>query len=535
MRIHNLLSFLMLPLLSISWCSTARAQSKPNIILIVSDDTGWGDIGVYGGGSGRGAATPNLDGMAHEGIQFMSFYGQPSCTPGRAAMMTGRLPNRSGMTAVAFPGQGGGLPKEEWTIASVLKKGGYSTFFTGKWHLGEEDYSLPNAHGFDEMKHAFLYHLNAYTYSDTTWNADWPKSLPRPKIRGALSGKAGEAPHEDFAVNGQYVNTPEKGIVGIPFLDEYVERDAIDYLKAHAKGNTPFFMNVNFTKNHQPNMPHPDFVGKSEVKTKYGDATIELDTRIGHILQVIRELGIENNTLVFYTVDNGAWQDVYPDCGYTPFRGTKGTDMEGGSRVPAIAWWPGHIKGGGISWDIVGGLDLMATFAGLASVSLPAQDRAGQPTIFDSYDMMPILSGTGKSKRDFWIYQTEDELAPGAVRVGKFKAVFNLRGDYPPYTGEEHTGWRGESKYVAGASRMYDLFQDPGEHYDIAMTNWTEKTWLAPAFSNVVQKLIASYVKYPPRPEQSILLPAHITNGMFQRMEDLKKLEQQLKKISAGN
>ncbi len=158
----------------------AQAQqqpSKPNIIMIVSDDFGYGDSGPYGGGENRGMQTPNLDRLAAEGLQFLSFYAQPSCTPGRAAMQTGRIPNRSGMTTVAFQGQGGGLPAAEWTLASVLKTGGYKTFFTGKWHLGEADYALPNAQGYDEMKYAGLYHLNAYTYADPKWFPDMPEDL----------------------------------------------------------------------------------------------------------------------------------------------------------------------------------------------------------------------------------------------------------------------------------------------------------------------------------------------------------------------
>jgi arylsulfatase A-like enzyme len=156
----------------------AYAQvQKPNIILIVSDDFGYGDMGVYGGGENRGQPTPNLDRIANEGMQFWSFYGQPSCTPGRAAMMTGRIPNRSGMTTVSFQGQGGGLPAAEWTLGSVLKTGGYDTFFTGKWHLGEADYALPNAQGFDVMKYCGLYHLNAYTYGDPTWFPDMSQEL----------------------------------------------------------------------------------------------------------------------------------------------------------------------------------------------------------------------------------------------------------------------------------------------------------------------------------------------------------------------
>src|SRR5688572_28787104 len=241
----------------------APSPQKPNIVLIVSDDTGYGDLGPYGGGVGRGMPTPNIDRLASEGMTFFSFYAQPSCTPGRAAMQTGRIPNRSGMTTVAFQGQGGGLPAAEWTLASVLKKADYNTYFTGKWHLGESDYALPNAQGYDVMKYTFLYHLNAYTYGDPNW---FPNMSPELRAlydkitKGALSGKAGEKPVQDFKVNGEYVDTPDKGVVGIPFLDEYVEKAALEFLDEAAKSDKPFFINVNFMKNHQPNLPHPDFI-----------------------------------------------------------------------------------------------------------------------------------------------------------------------------------------------------------------------------------------------------------------------------------
>jgi arylsulfatase len=231
--------------------SPAAAQQKPNIILILSDDFGYGDSGPYGGGPGRGMATPSLDRLADEGMTFFSFYAQPSCTPGHAAVQTGRIPNRSGMTTVAFQGQGGGLPKEEWTLASVLKTGGYQTFFTGKWHLGEADYALPNAQGYDEMKYAGLYHLNAYTYGDPTWFPDMDPALRamfQKVTKGALSGNAGQTPREEFKINGQYVNTPAQGVVGIPFFDEYVEKASIDYLDRAAKAGKPFFMSINFMK-----------------------------------------------------------------------------------------------------------------------------------------------------------------------------------------------------------------------------------------------------------------------------------------------
>ncbi len=505
-------------------------EKKPNIILLVSDDTGYGDLGVYGGGEGRGMPTPNLDRLANEGLQFWSFYAQPSCTPGRAAMQTGRIPNRSGMTTVAFQGQGGGLPAAEWTLASVLKTGGYKTFFTGKWHLGEADYALPNAQGYDEMKYVGLYHLNAYTYADPTWFPDMDPELRAMFLavtKGALSGKAGEPAKEDFKINGQYVDTPDKGVVGIPFFDAYVEKAALEYLDQAAKSPEPFFMNVNFMKVHQPNLPAPEYIHKSLSKSKYADSVVELDARIGHIMDKVRALGLDKNTLVFYTTDNGAWQDVYPDAGYTPFRGTKGTVREGGNRVPAIAWMPGKIAAGTKNHDILGGLDLMATFAAVAGVKLPDKDREGQPIIFDSYDMSPVLFGTGKSARKAWFYFTEDELTPGAARVGNYKAVFNLRGDDGQPTGglavDSNLGWKGAEKYVATVPQVFDLWQDPQERYDIFMNNFTEHTWTLVTINQAIGELMKTYVQYPPRKLQSEVYTGPITLSQYQRFQFVRQ------------
>jgi len=515
--------------------SVAYAADKPNILFIVSDDTGYGDLGPYGGGVGRGMPTPNIDRMAAEGITFFSFYAQPSCTPGRAAMQTGRIPNRSGMTTVSFQGQGGGLPAAEWTLASVLKQGGYRTYFTGKWHLGEADYALPIAQGYDEMKYVGLYHLNAYTYADPTWFPDMDpelRAMLAKVTKGSLSGKAGEQPKEDFKINGQYVDTPDKGVVGIPFFDGYVEKAAIEFLEQSAKDTSkPFFINVNFMKVHQPNLPAPEFQLKSMSKSKYADSVVELDTRIGRIMDKLRALGLDKNTLVFYTTDNGAWQDVYPDAGYTPFRGTKGTVREGGNRVPAIAIMPGKIKAGAKNHDIVGGLDLMATFASVAGVSLPKNDREGKPIVFDSYDMSPVLFGTGKSARKAWFYFTENELTPGAARVGNYKAVFNLRGDNGQATGglavDSNLGWKGPEKYVAIVPQVFDLWQDPQERYDIFMNNYTERTWTLITISEAIKNLMKTYVEYPPRKLQSLGYDGPIEISKYQRFEWVRE---QLKK-----
>ena len=519
-------------LLSITGAGSAMAQDKlPNILFIVSDDTGYGDLGPYGGGEGRGMPTPNIDKLAAAGMTFFSFYAQPSCTPGRAAMQTGRIPNRSGMTTVAFQGQGGGLPAAEWTLASVLKQGGYATYFTGKWHLGEADYALPNAQGYDVMKYVGLYHLNAYTYADPTWFPDMSPELRamfQKVTKGALSGKAGETAVEEFKINGQYVDTPvidgKPGVVGIPYFDGYVEKAAIEFLEdAATHPETPFFINVNFMKVHQPNLPAPEFEHKSLSKSKYADSIVELDTRIGRIVDKLQELGLAENTLIFYTTDNGAWQDVYPDAGYTPFRGTKGTVREGGNRVPAIAVWPGKVAPGVKNHEIIGGLDLMATFASVAGVALPKNDRENKPIIFDSYDMTPVLLGTGPSPRHEWFYFTEDELTPGAARVDNYKAVFNLRGDDGAVTGglavDSNLGWKGAESYVATVPQVFDLWQDPQERYDIFMNNYTERTWTMVSISDAIKKLMATYVQYPPRKLQSMTYTGPITISDYQRFE----------------
>jgi arylsulfatase A-like enzyme len=519
----------------------ALAQSsakKPNILFIVSDDTGYGDLGPYGGGEGRGMPTPSIDKMSNDGMTFFSFYAQPSCTPGRAAMQTGRIPNRSGMTTVAFQGQGGGLPAAEWTLASVLKQGGYQTYFTGKWHLGESDYALPNAQGYDEMKYVGLYHLNAYTYGDPTWFPEMDPELRaffNKVTKGALSGKAGEKPVEEFKINGQYVDTPvidgKPGVVGIPYFDGYVEKAALEFLDKAAKSpDKPFFINVNFMKVHQPNMPAPEFQLKSPSKTKYADSIVELDTRIGRIMDKLRTLGLDKDTLVVYTTDNGAWQDVYPDAGYTPFRGTKGTVREGGNRVPAIAIWPGRIKAQSKNHDIVGGLDLMATFAAVGGVKLPEKDREGQPIIFDSYDLSPVLFGTGKSARKSWFYFTENELSPGAVRLGQFKAVFNLRGDNGQSTGglavDSNLGWKGAEKYVAVVPQIFDLWQDPQERYDLFMNNFTERTWTMVPIGQALTELMKTYVQYPPRKLQSMGYDGPIEISKYQKFQYIRDMLQ---------
>jgi arylsulfatase A-like enzyme len=264
-------------LLLLFFIAEAQSKKKPNIIMLISDDTGWGDLGVYGGGESRGMPTPNLDKMAKEGMQFWEFYGQPSCTPGRAAMITGRIPNRSGMTTVAFQGQGGGLPAGEWTLASVLKKANYKTYFSGKWHLGEADYAMPTAHGFDKMQNVVLYHLNAYTYAFQSWNPDMtPEMLAffKKVTTGVLEGEAGGKVREVSKVTEE----------NIAELDMKMTDNVLKQLDSYAAAKDPFFMCVNFAKNHQPNLPSKNFKGKSPGASKYADCVMEMDYNVGRVM-----------------------------------------------------------------------------------------------------------------------------------------------------------------------------------------------------------------------------------------------------------
>ena len=342
--------------------------------------------------------------------------------------------------------------------------------------------------------------------------------------KGVLEGVAGKPAKEVTKVTAE----------NIAELDVMMMKNVLPQLEEYGKGKDPFFMSINFAKNHQPNLPAKGYEGKSPAKSKYADAVQEMDHHVGQIMDKVEELGIEKNTLIIYTVDNGSWQDVYPDAGYTPFRGTKGTDREAGSRCPAYAKWEGVIEPGSDNYDIVGGLDYMATFASLAGAELPTKDRAGEPMVFDSYDMTPVLTGEGKSERQAWYYFTEQELAPGAVRVGRWKFVLNMRGDNGAVPGsdgpEALLGWTGPEMYVATVPQVYDLWQDPQERYDVFMNSFSENTWTMVVFQEYLSKIMSSYTKYPPRPVQSEAYGGPMSITRFNQLMDINK---ELKKEGA--
>src|SRR5208283_304279 len=346
---------------------TSAQSEKPNIVMLMTDDTGWGDFGAYGGGTSLGHPTPNVDRIAREGAVFTSWYGQASCTAGRASFMTGRIPIRSALSVVVVPADENGLTKDTPTIAEFFKQNGYTTYYSGKWHLGDQPKFYPIEHGFDEMKEFAAYYPGVYTYDDTSWFAHpwFPKFNP-----------------EYWAMYQKIVNLYEwEGTAGQPavkvaridydYLHEFDVRQAnsaVDYIKAHASGDKPFFMDVNFMKMHNPNIPAAAFMGKSHLGN-YSDAMLELDSNIGKIMDAIRAEA--PNTIVIITADNGAWQDAWPDAGTVPFRGEKGSPFEGGFRVPGIMWWPNHIPAGARYDEMMSHMDVWPTTAKMAGLTPP--------------------------------------------------------------------------------------------------------------------------------------------------------------------
>ena len=440
--------------LAASPLSMNAQDKKPNFVVIMTDDVGWGDLGSYGGGIMRGAPTPNLDRMAAEGMRFVNYYGQASCTAGRASFITGRIPIRTSLSSVLAPGDPNGLTAETPTIAEALKKAGYSTVQLGKWHLGDKAQNFPTAHGFDEMYDMLPYYAGVYAYENPALHPNFPRGDREfmdmwTKVNLAeWESKAGEKPH----VIKDHFNYDD-----LATADDGMRAKAVDYINAHAKSDKPFFMYLNFEKVHNPNNPSPRWKGKSPGGGNYLDALMEMDDNSGQIVQAIRDAGIAENTLVVWTTDNGAWIDAWPDAGYTPFRGEKGTVFEGGFRVPAIAWWPGHIKPGSVNIDMFSHMDWWPTVAALIGQQPPPHDwvnNNGKPIIFDGIDLSDSLLGKGPGKRDSMIYFAAQSF--GAIRVKNFKGLLTAKDT-----------WLGPTKSMKAFS-IYDLWWDPGEQYDMA-------------------------------------------------------------------
>ncbi len=411
----------------------AHAAQAPNIIIILADDLGYGDLGCYGHPSIR---TPNLDQMAAEGLRFTDFYsGAPLCTPSRAALMTGRLPIRSGMAGgpgrhVLYPKHSGGLPAEEITIARALKTKGYTTCAIGKWHLGDLPDYLPTMRGFDSFF--------GLPYSN---DSDWVST----ELRRTESMTQNPDFHSFNVPLMQNTKVIERPVDQTTLTKRYTE-EAIRFMEQNKQ--KPFFLYFAHTFPHVPLFASPEFKGKSP-RGRYGDTVEEVDWSVGEVLKWLRQAKLEKNTLVFFTSDNGPWlQKKWNGGSAGLLRDGKAGTWEGGYRVPAIARWPGKVPAG-VTREIASSLDLFSTCVRLAGGKMP-DDRP-----MDSMDMTPILFDNGKSKRLVEYYYYGDMLY--AVRKGPFKAHFTT-----------HDGYSKADPIKHNPPLLHNITEDPSEQFDVA-------------------------------------------------------------------
>jgi arylsulfatase A-like enzyme len=451
--------------------SSAAAQTtggkRPNIVMLMTDDTGWQDFGAYtGGGAALGHPTPNVDRIAKEGATFTCWYGQASCTAGRASFITGRIPIRSALSIVVAPGDENHLRKETPTIAEFFQKNGYTTYFSGKWHLGDKPDAYPIEHGFDEMKNFAAYYAGVYSYNNTSkdfhpwfpsYNPQFNQMYDSVVNLGEWEGVAGEPARNVGTITYDSLAT----------FDIRQTDSAIDYIKRHARSDKPFFMDVNFIKMHNPTNAAPEFRGRSHLGD-YSDSLMELDADIGRIMDTIRAEA--PNTIVIVTADNGAWADAYPDAGTSPFRGEKGTPFEGGWRVPGIMWWPNHIPAGVYYNEMMSHIDCWATLARMVGLTPPPHDwvgNDGKGIYFDSIDNSAYILGTAQhSARTSWIYVDGENFWGARADVGDDPKEPWLRLAWKYlYTAKD--SWLGSEATLGSIGATYNLTMDPYERYDM--------------------------------------------------------------------
>ena len=493
---------------------TALAQpaKKPNIVILMTDDTGWADFGyVTGGGAGLGHPTPNIDRLAKEGATFSSWYGQASCTAGRASFMTGRIPIRSALSVVVVPGDANGIKKETPTIAEFFRKTGYSTYFSGKWHLGDKPDMYPIEHGFDEMKNFAAYYPGVYSYSDTSprmhpwfpsYNEAYWKEYQEIVNLNEWEGTAGRPAAKVGPIT--YENLAE--------FDVRQTDNAVAYIKQHAKDGKPFFMDINFMKMHNPNNPAAAFKGKSHLGN-YSDSLMELDHNIGRVMDAIRAEAPD--TIVVLTADNGAWQDAYPDAGTSPFRGEKGSAFEGGWRVPGLMWAPGRIPAEARYTEMMSHMDVWPTLATLVGAKAPTADYVdnnGKGIYFDGIDNSAYITGKAQhSARDSWVYIDGENFAGMRADIGgdKEQPWVKIAWKYL-YTSKDT--WLGAQQNLGCCGSVYNLTMDPYEKYDMLFNGAAptrlpttspgryageDNGWILSLTYPVMLAFNASIIKYP--------------------------------------
>jgi len=491
---NSLRSLLIAALATTSLISQVSAQEaaakKPNILVIWGDDIGQFNVSAYNMGM-MGYKTPNIDSIAKDGALFTDWYGQQSCTAGRAAFITGQSPIRTGLTKVGLPGAPEGMKKEDPTIATLLKAQGYVTGQFGKNHLGDRDDMLPTKHGFDEF-FGNLYHLNA---EEEPEHPDYPKD---PEFRKKWGPRG---VFHSFA-DGKTEDTGPLTKKRMETFDEEVSEKAISFIEKAAKEDKPFFLWWNSTKMHIFTHLKDELDGKTGLGI-YADGMVEHDRQVGELLAKLKELGIDENTIVMYSTDNGAEAFTWPDGGTTMFRGEKNTQWEGGYRVPCAIKWPGVIKPGTVVNDIGSHEDMLPTLVAAAGNPDATEQLLKGANVegrnykvhIDGYNLLPAFKGEEAWPRREFIYWTDDG-SVAALRYDNWKLTFLKQNAHGMHV------WLQPFEELRAPMlnnlRMdpFELAQDIGMDYD----RWyLEHMFVIAPATAYVAKWLQSFKEFPPR------------------------------------
>jgi len=489
--IRSILALCLLALALPAQAQSPVAKKKPNVLIIWGDDIGGFNISAYNQGM-MGYRTPNIDSIAKGGALFTDWYGQQSCTAGRAAFVTGQSPIRTGLTKVGLPGTPEGMRKEDPTVATLLRAQGYRTGQFGKNHLGDRDDMLPTKHGFDEF-FGNLYHLNA---EEEPESPDYPKD-PNFKKNFGPRGVI-----HSFA-DGRITDTGPLTRKRMETIDEEVMVKTLDFMRRAKTDDKPFFIWWNSTRMHIFTHLKAASVGKTGLGV-YADGMVEHDGHVGQLLAALKEMGLDENTIVMYSTDNGAETFTWPDGGTTMFRGEKNTQWEGGYRVPAMIRWPGVIQPGTVINDIVAHEDMLPTLLAAAGDANVGADLLKGRKIgsmaykvhLDGYDLGPALRGEGAWPRKEFIYWTDDG-SVAALRYDNWKITFLEQ------QAEGLKVWQ-EPFVQLRAPKITNLRMDPFERAEeenaIGYQRWyLERMYMIAPAGAYVGKWLQSFKEFPPR------------------------------------
>jgi arylsulfatase A-like enzyme len=502
MRYYRWATRMLSMVMILGFTATAVAQEKPNILVVWGDDIGQSNISYYTRGL-MGYETPNIDRIANEGMAFTDYYGEQSCTAGRSSFIMGQSVFRTGLSKVGLPGAKEGMQPEDPTIATVLKAQGYATGQFGKNHLGDRDEMLPTMHGFDEFL-GNLYHLNA---EEEPENEDYPTDLvladgqtfaerygPRGVIHSWANGDGTQRIEDTGPLTKKRMET----------VDDETSDAAIRFIRDAVSRGEPFFVWWSGTRMHFRTHVKAELRGISG-QDEYSDGMVEHDMHIGKFLALLDELGIADNTIIFYSTDNGPHMNTWPDAAMTPFRGEKNTNWEGGWRVPAMVRWPGMIEAGSVSNEIVHHMDWLPTFAAAAGNPDIKQQLLGGQSLgsrsyrvhLDGYNILPMLTGQTDESPRHEIFYFSDDGDLTALRYNDWKVIFLEQRAEATFQ-----AWR-EPFVPLRAPLLENLRRDPYERGMVTSNTyddwWLDRAYLLLPAADYVGNFLATFVEYPPR------------------------------------